>query len=58
MNNLEFLAEDKKKVRKNVAEKALSMDRSKLMKAVHEFGGVRTKNFFEKLFNNSNVSYA
>ncbi len=58
MNNLEFLAESKEEVRNNVAEKALSMDKSKLMKAAHEFGGVRTKNFFKKLFNSSNVSYA
>lgn len=58
MNNLEFLAEDKKEVRKNVAEKALSMNKSKLIKAAHEFGGVRTKNFFEELLNNSNASYA
>lgn len=58
MNNLDFLAEDKEDVRNNVAEKALSMDKSKLMKAAHAFGGVRAKNFFEELFNNSNVSYA
>ena len=58
MNNLDFLAEDKEEVRNNVAEKALSMDKSKLLKTAHEFGGVRTKSFFEKLFNNSNVSYA
>jgi len=50
VNNLDFLAEDKEEVRNNVAEKALSMDKSKLMKAAREFGGVRTKNFFEGLF--------
>ena len=58
MNNLDFLAENREEVRGNVAEKALSMDKSKLMKAAHEFGGVRTKKFFEELFNSSNVSYA
>jgi len=31
-------------------EAPLSMDKSKLMKAAREFGGVRTKNFFEGLF--------
>ena len=58
MNNLDFLAENREEVRGNAAEKALSMDKSKLMKAAHEFGGVRTKKFFEELFNSSNVSYA
>ncbi len=58
MNNLDFLAENREEVRGNVAEKALSMDKSKLMKTAREFGGVRTKKFFEELFNSSNVSYA
>ncbi len=58
MNNLNFLAEDRQEVSNSVAKKALSMDKSKLMKAVDEFGGVRAKNFFGNLFNNSNVSYA
>lgn len=53
MNNLEFLAEDKAMVRGNVAERVLSMDKSILMKAVREFGGARTKKFFEEVFKRS-----
>ncbi|CAI2717536.1 DUF6088 family protein [Nitrospina watsonii] len=57
MNNLDFLMEDKETVRNKVAEKALSMDQGKLRKAVRQFGGARTKKFFEDLLNRSNVSY-
>ena len=57
MNNLDFLAEDKEEVRNHVAEKALSVDESKLVKAIREFGGVRTKTFFEKLLHNFSASY-
>lgn len=57
VNNLDFLAEDRKAVRDKVAEKALSMDKGKLLKAAHQFGGARTKKFFEDLFSRSNVDY-
>lgn len=50
MNNFEFLAEDKEKLRHNVAEKALGMDRTKLMKAVRDYAGARTRKFFESVF--------
>ena len=53
INNLGFLAEDKEAVRDKVAEKALSMDKTKLMKAVQEFGGARTRKFFEEVLNHS-----
>jgi len=58
VNNLNFLAEDKEKVRESAARKALSMDGKKLMKAVSSYAGTRTKNFFEKLLDNSNVNHA
>lgn len=57
VNNLDFLAENKEEVRSKVAQKALSMDTVKLMKAVQDFGGARTKKFFEEVFSCSNVSY-
>jgi len=47
MNNLHFLAEDQEKLRENAAQKALTMDRKKLMKAVSNYAGVRAKSFFE-----------
>ena len=53
VNNLGLLAEDKEAVRDKVAEKSLSMDKEKLMRAVQEFGGTRTRNFFEDVFNRS-----
>lgn len=50
VNNLELLAEDRNVLRKNVGDKAMQMDRSKLAKAVYSYGGARTKKFFEELF--------
>jgi len=47
MNNLHFLTEDRKTLRKNVEKKALSMDEKKLIQAVSRYAGARTKNFFE-----------
>ncbi len=58
MNNLHFLAEDQEKLRENAAQKALTMDRKKMMKAVSNYAGVRAKNFFEGVFQNANVSHA
>jgi len=50
MNNLDFLAEDKEKLKENVARKARSMGKQKLMKAVRDYAGARTKKFFEGVF--------
>jgi hypothetical protein len=58
MNNLDLLAEDREKVKENVAEKALSMDRSKLLKAVHSYAGARAKKFFESVFSATKLSHA
>lgn len=53
INNLDFLAEDKNEVRKNVVTKAGSMDQSKLKKAVRKYGGARTRKFFKEIFDGS-----
>ena len=58
MNNLHFLAEDQGKLRENAAQKALTMDRKKMMKAVSNYAGVRAKNFFEGVFQNTGLSHA
>lgn len=47
INNLDFLAEDKEKLCRNVARKVLSMDRAKLRKAVRDYAGARARKFFE-----------
>lgn len=49
MNNLNFLAEDKEKLKDNVAKKARSMDQNKLIKAVRDYAGARSKKFFESV---------
>lgn len=53
MNNLDFLAEDKEKLKDNVAKKTRSMDQKKLMKAVRDYAGARSKKFFESVFANA-----
>ena len=58
MNNLHMLAEDRESVLKNVAERARNMNRLRLMKAVHNYAGVRTRNFFEKLFSVEEMQHA
>jgi hypothetical protein len=58
VNNLHLLAEDKESVLKNVSEKAQSMNKPKLMKAVREYAGARTKTFFEGLFRTTEMHYA
>jgi hypothetical protein len=49
VNNLHFLTEDKEKVLDNVARKVNGMDKSKLMRTVRDYAGVRTRNFFERV---------
>ena len=58
MNNLHFLAEDKKAVLQNVADKARNMNRPRLMEAVRAYAGVRTRNFFEGLFGDESAYHA
>lgn len=50
VNNLHLLAEDRGLVVKNVQQKSLEMERSKMMKAVKAYAGVRAKTFFRDLF--------
>jgi hypothetical protein len=58
VNNLQLLAEDKEGVLHHVAKRAQSMDKSKLMKTVQNYAGVRTRNFFEKLFTSKGSQHA
>jgi len=58
VNNLHFLAEDREKLQENIEKKALAMDRKKLMKAVSNYAGARTKTFFEGVFKNADVNHA
>ncbi|MCB1984148.1 MAG: hypothetical protein H6936_01355 [Burkholderiales bacterium] len=58
INNLQFLAEDREKLRENVKKKALDMDKKKLMKMVSNYAGARTKNFFEGVLHGVGVSHA
>jgi len=48
VNNIDMLAEDPDTILKNVSIKVRSMDSKKLLKAVNEFGSVKTKRFFKK----------
>lgn len=58
MNNLHMLAEDKESILKNVTEKARSMNKESLLKAVRDYAGARTRNFFEKLFSAKETRHA
>ncbi|MGB9152139.1 MAG: hypothetical protein WCD70_03525 [Alphaproteobacteria bacterium] len=58
MNNLHMLAEDRESVLKNVAERAHDMNKSKLMKAVRDYAGARTRSFFENLFRAEEMQHA
>ena len=50
MNNLNSLAEDQKEVKSKVKNKALTMDRKKLLANADKYGKVGTKKFFNSLF--------
>lgn len=58
VNNINKLAEDKEQILKNVALKALNMNRDKLVDAVFQYGGARAKNFFAESLNESSWLYA
>lgn len=57
LNNLHLLAEDKELLLANVAKKAMSLSQSQLSKAVQDYGGVRAKKFFAKVFSGGTVAY-
>lgn len=58
VNNLDQLAEDRERVLKQVQNKACSMDKHALTKAVQEYGGVRTRKFFSKALADDTLQYA
>ena len=49
VNNIDTLAEDPDTILKNVSMKIKTMDSKKLLKAVNEFGSVKTKAFFKQI---------
>jgi hypothetical protein len=53
VNNLDRLAESKEEVLTRVKERAASYDESRLKRAAHDYGNVRTRKFFETLQLNS-----
>lgn len=57
LNNLHLLAEDKEFLLANVARKAMSLSQSQLSNAVQDYGGVRAKKFFAKVFSGGTVAY-
>ena len=54
VNNLGQLAEDQETLLRRVQEKALTMNATRLKRAVQEFATTTTKKFFEKTFTNAN----
>lgn len=58
VNNLDQLAEDREQVLKQVQNKARSMERRALAKAVQEYGGVRARKFFSKALVDDTLQYA
>jgi hypothetical protein len=53
MNNVDELAEDREHLFNRVKQKAMSMEPSKLKRAVHEFANASTRKFFEGLLTNA-----
>jgi len=49
VNNLDRLAESKEDVLARVKERASSYDESRLQRAAHDYGNVRTRKFFQTL---------
>lgn len=58
VNNLNQLAEDREQVLKQVQNKAHSMDKHALAKAVQEYGGARARKFFSKVLTDDTLQYA
>jgi hypothetical protein len=53
VNNVDQLAEDQETLLTRVREKALTMDFTRLKRAVHEFASAATKKFFEEILLNA-----
>ncbi len=58
VNNLNMLAEDREMVLEKVREKALSMDRRRLRRAVGEYAGARARKFFDMTLDGDTLSHA
>jgi len=57
VNNIKELAEDEELVLSHVKEKAHSMDKIKLARAIREYGGARAQKIFEtSSVNNAKVT--
>jgi len=54
VNNLKELAEDQEAILKNLPNKVQTMNRSRLAKAVREYGGAKAQKIFEPLLNRDN----
>jgi len=57
VNNLDRLAESQDTVLEHVNDKAASVDRRGLSKAVHDYGGVRARKFFAKVLADTTLQY-
>lgn len=53
VDNLEYLAEDKEKILLNIRRKTKAVDSKILLKTVRNYGGARSKKFFEEVFENN-----
>lgn len=58
VNNLDQLAENQKRVLSRVKEKAKSVNKRLLSKAVHDYGGVRARKFFAETLADDTLRYA
>jgi hypothetical protein len=58
VNNLDQLAEAKNEVLERVKQRASSMDGRRLRRAVRDYGGARTKKFFERVLKPGDVRHA
>ena len=58
VNNLGQLAENRARLLRRAEQKALSMDRRALVRAVRDYGGVRAKKFFAKVLGDAGLRYA
>jgi hypothetical protein len=57
INNIDTLAEDSDTILKNVSIKVKSMDNKKLLKAVNQYGSVKTKAFLKQILLKQNVNH-
>jgi hypothetical protein len=58
VNNLDQLAEAKNEVLERVRERAAQYDAPRLQRAVRDYGNVKTKKFFDRVLNASQLDHA